>query len=67
MPEFNPSLPLEVVAQDLGLSDADLLRRLAFVGYGSEDVPRIQAIRPIVEANAETLTSDFFDFLKGIS
>jgi len=54
------------LTQQLGLSDADIERRLAFVGFTTADGQRIKQLADIVAGDADALTSTFFDHLASL-
>jgi two-component system cell cycle sensor histidine kinase/response regulator CckA len=67
MPEnFRSPTPQEM-AQEMGLSDADVAQRLTFVGFNHEDSQRIPQLDSILEANIEPLISEFFNFMSSIT
>jgi rsbT co-antagonist protein RsbR len=54
------------LAQELGLGDQSVERRLRVVGFGAEDLARIARVREVVTRNAEKYTAAFFTFLSGL-
>ena len=45
-------------------SQRDLEQRLAFLGFGSEDLEALQALRPVLEQHADGLVREFYAHLK---
>jgi rsbT co-antagonist protein RsbR len=54
------------VMSNVGITEQDLERRKKLVGLGPSDYQRIAAVRDLVERNADTLTTSFFEYLGGL-
>ncbi|HTB22483.1 MAG TPA: ATP-binding protein [bacterium] len=63
MQAFEPSIAAQETAREMGLDTPGLAHRLSMVGFNSEDLVRVQALRPVVEENIGSLVSNFFEFL----
>ena len=50
----------------MGISVADIERRLGLVGFADADVKRIAAIRAAIEGNVDALTDTFFNVLADV-
>ncbi len=61
----NPT-PAQVLIREMALSDEDVARRQRIVGLDQEDFARIAAIKELVLARLDELTSVFFDYLSSI-
>lgn len=64
----SPLAPIteKTVMSNVGITEADLLRRKQYVGLGPDDLQRIAAIRELVVANVDSLTDSFFNHLSSI-
>jgi len=63
MSESKHEITVVQLAKEMNLTDANLTRRLTAVGFHYTDLGRVAAVRPLIEKNAEALTSSFFEFL----
>jgi rsbT co-antagonist protein RsbR len=52
--------------QQMGLTQADIERRLAFVGFAPIDRERVKQLADVVASEADALTSVFFDHLASL-
>lgn len=52
--------------ENVGITDAEMVRRRQFVGLGPEDVARIKTIKPIIAKHVDELADTFFKHLSGI-
>jgi rsbT co-antagonist protein RsbR len=53
------------VMQEMRVDEADVRRRLTFVGFGPEDQRRLAQVRDVVERGADDLANEFFAHLQG--
>ncbi len=53
----------QALAQEMGLTEADIERRKKMVGLGPADLPRLAAIKDVVAQHVEEYTKTFFDHL----
>jgi rsbT co-antagonist protein RsbR len=65
MAEHSRQASEQSLMRDMGLTDADIARRLRVVGFDASDAQRIGAIRKLVLADVDRLTASFFDYLTG--
>jgi two-component system cell cycle sensor histidine kinase/response regulator CckA len=66
MRQDDPTIVLREFKRDMGLDEADVQRRLSFVGFTPADAQRIPVLKPVVEDNRSELTEAFFDFLRAL-
>jgi rsbT co-antagonist protein RsbR len=57
----------QTVMANVGITEADLVRRKQYVGLGPEDEQRLAAIRGLITQHADELTDVFFDHLARLS
>ncbi|MGH9140434.1 MAG: protoglobin domain-containing protein [Vicinamibacterales bacterium] len=52
--------------RQMGLAEADIERRLAYVGFTPDDAQRVRSVADVIDAQAEELTATFFDHLESL-
>jgi two-component system cell cycle sensor histidine kinase/response regulator CckA len=63
MPKASDEFAINQLAQEMNLTDVNLTRRLNALGFHYTDLGRVSILRPIINQNAEELTSIFFNYL----
>jgi rsbT co-antagonist protein RsbR len=58
-----PNPTTEALMQQMGLTSANIERRLQFVGFVDEDAKAVRALSDVVVTNLDTFTAAFFDHL----
>jgi len=56
----------QLLAREMGLTQAAVEQRLRIVGLGAEDLQRIHGIRELVSSHLDQFTTAFFEYLQGL-
>lgn len=58
--------PEQVLIREMAINEANIERRKKAVGFGSDDLSRIAAIKDVVSQNIEKYAATFFEHLSGL-